>query len=106
MEHMKQTSRIISKQATSHGRGCREDHKEKGNNISDSIKHEEKTTIPIGCSFGAVTAVSASKSWYVVDPENNLAITRATMSAFLNPLADRWRWRGFVGTAPTTDEFR
>ena len=46
------------------------------------------------------------RCWYAIDPEKNLATTRATMVAFLEPYIARWAWRGFVAEIPPEETMR
>jgi hypothetical protein len=46
------------------------------------------------------------KSWFLVDPENNLPGTREAMVPFFDKYIEKWSWRGFVAEAPTEETFR
>lgn len=49
--------------------------------------------------------VPIAGGWFIVDPENNLPTTREVMTQFLNPLALKFSWDGFVGTIPSKNDF-
>ena len=51
----------------------------------------------------AVRTSNLQHTWYVLDPEGNLPATRATMSAFLQPYIDQYRWRGYIGEIPSEE---
>jgi hypothetical protein len=40
------------------------------------------------------------KSWYCVDPDNNLSETAATMKEVITPFEQKWNWTGFYSTYP------
>ena len=40
------------------------------------------------------------RCWYAIDPERNLATTRSTMVAFLEPYIAKWQWPGYVAEMP------
>lgn len=51
-------------------------------------------------------SLSMEKSWYIVDPENNLPSTQSTLMSFLSPLILKYSWQGFLAAAPSILEFR
>ena len=53
-------------------------------------------------SEGLLPHIDLSKTTYILDPESNLAETRARMQDFFNDLASKngWDWNGFVGEIP------
>ena len=40
------------------------------------------------------------RCWYAIDPERNLATTRSTMVAFLEPYIAKYQWPGYVAEMP------
>jgi hypothetical protein len=51
-------------------------------------------------------SANAAKSWYLIDPENNLANSRETMHGFLRPYIDRYHWSGYVGKGEEPETLR
>ena len=80
-----------------------------GQYVSQRIQADSLPTDPLphhSLNISQPAVVAVSKCWYAVDPQGNLPTTRATMSTFLKPYADKWSWRGFVGQAPSEGAFK
>ena len=53
-----------------------------------------------GAKGAAGGKVHVSRSWFAIDPENNLPSTRDTMYGFLRPYKEKYHWPGYLSTMP------
>lgn len=51
-------------------------------------------------------SLSAAKTWYALDSENNLPSTRSALQPFFADCEQRWQWPGYVGSVPSEDVVR
>jgi hypothetical protein len=67
---------------------------------------KENVTSSRGTKSSSSSSGQAASCWFCIDPEGNLPRTRETMSAFLLPLAERYRWTGVIAETPPENVVR
>jgi hypothetical protein len=80
----------------------------KGVEMTNEYKGRELMTqhIPSNQQLIKNKNLCLNKCWYVIDPENNLPLTRQKMGDFIIPHAKKYQWKGFIGEFPELHSVR